>query len=102
MGSEEGHPDRLDISFILVPNDLESVPELVQNINSLSAELLGGGHDKRPELLGQAQALVQALETPQETMLKHLWASVSLAEQSSPLISAYSAHSGVRVLPLLH
>lgn len=102
MSSKEGHSDRLDISFILAPNDLESVPELVQKIDSLSAELFGGSHDKRAELLAQAQALVQALETPQETMLKHLWASVSLAETSSPLISAYLAHSGLRELPLLH
>lgn len=78
MGSQPGQTDRLDISFILGPNDLESVPDIVQNINSLSADLANGRSDKRVELLAQAQALVQALETPQETMIKHLWASVSL------------------------
>lgn len=102
MASDKCHSDKLDISFILAPNDLESVPELVQKINALSTDLASCGHNKRAELLAQAQALVQALETPQETMLKHLWASVSSKEQLSPLYQCLSSDTHVRGPHLLH
>jgi hypothetical protein len=69
MGSQTKAPDELDISFALSPNDPEGVPALIQNIASL-----GEDHEtNRLELLAEARALVRALETPQETMIKHLW-----------------------------
>lgn len=69
MGSQIKTPDELDISFALSPNDPEGVPALIQNIASL-----GKDHaTHRLELLAEARALVRALETPQETMIKHLW-----------------------------
>jgi hypothetical protein len=80
MATQDRNPDKLDISFILSPNDPGSVPGLVQKVNTLGQGYTDdSSHEKRLELLAQAKALVQALETPQETMLTHLWASVSPA-----------------------
>lgn len=84
MATQESLSDEPDLSFILSPNDPENVAHIVQNINILSANLTSDSHDKRAELLVQAQALVQALETPQETMLRHLWAGVSQESKLAP------------------
>jgi hypothetical protein len=68
----------VDISVALRPNDEKSVPGLVKDIyvagNSLSADDNAG----RLRLLEKARDLVRALETPRETMIKHLWAQVSM------------------------
>jgi hypothetical protein len=76
MDTKNAHSDKLDISFILSPNDPGNVSALVQNIDELGQGFSNGNHEKRLQLLAQAKALVQALETPQETMLTHLWANV--------------------------
>lgn len=77
MPSQKGSADRVDITFAVSPCDMESVPGLVREINSLNEGLTADKDGQRIALLAQARALVRALETPQETMLQHLWGQVS-------------------------
>lgn len=67
-----------DLSTVLKPNDLDAVPRLAENISKLGGGLLIKDDSRRRELLAQARSLVQALETPRETMIKHCWAQVGL------------------------
>ena len=74
MGSY--HPAPIDISIALKPNDIEAVPILAQEIKDGVDALANGNWDTRQELLIKARTLVQALEAPRETMIKHCWAQV--------------------------
>lgn len=68
------------LSTVLRPNDLDVVPQLADSIKKLSGQVAtneDGSDGGRRELLEQARHLVQALETPRETMIKHCWAQVS-------------------------
>lgn len=65
----------VDVSVALTPNDLSSVPALVNDISTLG-HAASGDYEARHQLLLKARALVQALETPRETMIKHCWAQV--------------------------
>ncbi|KAK4232773.1 hypothetical protein C8A03DRAFT_39595 [Achaetomium macrosporum] len=67
----------VDISVALAPNDLKSVPGLVQDINSVAEKAAAGNENARLELVEKARSLVRALETPRETMIKHCWAQPS-------------------------
>ena len=67
----------VDISVALQANDLGSVPKLSKGIFSLSTAASDGDEAARLELVEKARALVRALETPRETMIKHCWAQVS-------------------------
>ncbi|KAK4033599.1 Demethylsterigmatocystin 6-O-methyltransferase [Parachaetomium inaequale] len=67
----------VDISVALRPNDPERVPSLIEDISVAGNAL---NHDEsagRLRLLEKARDLVRALETPRETMIKHLWAQPS-------------------------
>lgn len=77
MGSIENQPI-VDVSIALKANDLKSVPRLASEIASLGSSLDDGDYNTRQGLLRKARALVTALETPRETMIKHNWAEVSL------------------------
>jgi hypothetical protein len=68
----------VDISVALSPTDLKSVPSLLAEIASLGSSLDDGDNHARLALLQKAKALVTALETPRETMIKHNWAEVSV------------------------
>lgn len=82
MGSVEKGPDAangttVDISVALRANDLGSVPVLSAEIASAGCSLDDRDYDARQALLRKARALVTALETPRETMIKHNWAEVN-------------------------
>lgn len=66
------------LSTVLEPNDLAAVPHLLERIKSTGANISSNNDSERRELLAQARHLVQALETPRETMIKHCWAQVRL------------------------
>lgn len=74
MGSY--NPTPADISIALKPNDIGAVPILAQEIKDGFDALAKGNGDNRQELLIKARSLVQALEAPRETMIKHCWAQV--------------------------
>ncbi|OLN82370.1 Demethylsterigmatocystin 6-O-methyltransferase 8 [Colletotrichum chlorophyti] len=69
-------PERtlLDVSVATRPNNAESVSELSSAIGSLGKTFTPDNDEERLILLKQARSLVQALETPRETMIKHCWA----------------------------
>jgi hypothetical protein len=81
MGSIEEQAETngttVDVSIALKASDLKSVPSLTAEIQSLGSSLKEGDYNGRQALLRKARALVNALETPRETMIKHTWAEVS-------------------------
>ncbi|OIW22623.1 S-adenosyl-L-methionine-dependent methyltransferase [Coniochaeta ligniaria NRRL 30616] len=79
MGSTEKGVDAtngltVDISVALKANDPKSVPGLSVEIASAGSSLDDRDYNARQSLLRKARALVTALETPRETMIKHNWA----------------------------
>lgn len=68
--------DTVDFSIAVQPNDLGAVPALVESIVDQTSSLSPGDEIGRHALLIKARTLVQALETPRETMTKHTWAQV--------------------------
>lgn len=68
----------VDKAVATKPNNMDAVPSLVKQINA-GVDALGTGSDEaRHALLVKARNLMQALETPRETMIKHCWAQVSI------------------------
>lgn len=63
--------DAVDISVALSPSDLGSVPSLLSEIHSLGTDHPHNNHNGRLQLLEKAKALVRALETPRETVVRH-------------------------------
>ncbi len=66
----------VSISIATSPNDIDAVPDLISKLSTGAANLATGGNEARHQLLITARTLVQALETPRETMIKHCWAQV--------------------------
>ncbi|KAK2730267.1 sterigmatocystin 8-o-methyltransferase [Colletotrichum kahawae] len=64
----------VDPSIATSPNDLAAVPGLLKELNAGIGSLSTGGQEARHELLLKARSIVQALEAPRETMIKHCWA----------------------------
>lgn len=71
--------DTVDFSIAVRPNDIDAVPGIVKGIVEKTNALSPGDETARHALLIQARSLVQALETPRETMTKHTWAQVRVA-----------------------
>lgn len=68
----------MDFSIAVRPNDIDAVPKIVKGIVHKANALSPGDETARHALLIQARSLVQALETPRETMTKHTWAQVRM------------------------
>lgn len=66
----------VDVSIATSPNDVEAIPDLLKQIVAGVDALETGGDEARHDLLVKARTMVQALETPRETMVKHCWAQV--------------------------
>ncbi|KDN67897.1 putative O-methyltransferase [Colletotrichum sublineola] len=64
----------LDVSVATRANEARSVTKLSNAIGLLGKEFSPDKEEERLQLLKQARLLVQALETPRETMIKHCWA----------------------------
>ena len=77
-------PTPIDVSTALSPNDIDAVPDLVKEIQASTDALATSGDEARHELVIKARSLVQALETPRETMIKHCWAQLG-----GPSISSF-------------
>ena len=89
-GSAKAKTATVDASIALSPCDIDAVPGLVSQITKLSNGSLK--EDKaRLEMLDNARALVRALETPRETMIKHTWAQVSSSSFSIALFQSKQA-----------
>lgn len=57
-------------------NNAAAVPEVLKSLSEFGSSPLVEDNDVRLRMLVQAKALVRALETPRETMIKHNWAQV--------------------------
>ncbi|KAK3940163.1 S-adenosyl-L-methionine-dependent methyltransferase [Diplogelasinospora grovesii] len=69
-----------DTSFAAQPADLDAVPGLLNDIAFLKGNYnldLSANREARLYLLAKARSLVQALESPRETMLKHCGAETA-------------------------
>jgi hypothetical protein len=66
----------IDISIATQPNDINAVAGLIKELQSGVDGLASGGDAARHDLLIKARTLMQALETPRETMVKHCWGQV--------------------------
>lgn len=66
----------VDVAVALQAVAPDEIPRLAGDIASLGASP-PEDDTARLELLKKARSLVQALETPRETMIRHLWAEVS-------------------------
>jgi hypothetical protein len=67
----------IDTSIAAQPNDINAVAGLVKELQAGVDGLASGGDAARHDLLIKARTLMQALETPRETMVKHCWGQVS-------------------------
>jgi len=68
----------VDVAIASAPNDIAAVPGLLNDMSFLKNNLdVSSSREGRLYLLDKARALVQALETPRETMLKHVGAETS-------------------------
>ncbi|KAK8099563.1 o-methyltransferase [Apiospora kogelbergensis] len=56
------------------PSDLAAVPQLIKELADGVSSLEPGCNEARQALAIKARTLMQALETPRETMIKHCWA----------------------------
>ncbi|GJD01163.1 O-Methyltransferase [Colletotrichum higginsianum] len=74
-------PERtpLDVSVAVQANDARSVAELSDAVGSLGRTFSPENEEGRLQLLKQTRSLLQALETPRETMIKHCWAQPSVS-----------------------
>lgn len=64
----------LDIGIAVRANDADAVPNILKELNSVGGTTSTLSEDDRATLLANARALVRALETPRETMIRHNWA----------------------------
>lgn len=72
-----------DPSIATAPNAPHDLQSLIRVINSHSDAFSNGETDARLRLVAAAQSLVQAMETPQEAMLRYIWAQV-ISHPSTP------------------
>jgi hypothetical protein len=70
----------VDLLIATRPNDVEAVPRLLEDITGDIPALTNGNDEDRKRMLVKCRALVQALETPRETMVDHCWGQVSILE----------------------
>ncbi|KAJ2902791.1 hypothetical protein MKZ38_000072 [Zalerion maritima] len=63
----------VDISVAIAPNDAAAAPGIQKEIAAFPDDV-SQDDEARLALLEKARDLVRALETPRETMIKHLWA----------------------------
>ncbi|KAL1954422.1 hypothetical protein VTO42DRAFT_1192 [Malbranchea cinnamomea] len=62
-----------------VPNSLENVPHLLQQVVSHARSLVDSEPQARLKLLAAARSLVNALETPREAMIRLWWSQSAFA-----------------------
>lgn len=71
----------IDPQVATTPSAPEKLAHLQKEIDSHSQAYSNGDADARLKLLETARSLVQAMETPQETMLRYCWAQVRQSKE---------------------
>lgn len=72
----------IDPQVATSPSAPEKLAHLQKDIENYSQAYNDGDSDARLKLLETARSLVQAMETPQETMLRYCWAQVCHNKQT--------------------
>ena len=74
----------MDFQIALEPNNIAALPVLLDEVTQGVQALIGHGEVDRQELLIKCRSMIQAIETPRETMIKDCWAQVcnNLGEQN--------------------
>ncbi|KAK1730003.1 O-methyltransferase [Colletotrichum acutatum] len=85
----------LDTSIATQANDAKGVAHLANTIGTLGTSFLPNDEQGRLALLKQARSLLQALETPRETMIKHCWAQLLLPSACWTFVIATGIESGL-------
>jgi hypothetical protein len=73
-----GKPPTVE-ELAVFPNLPSQIPNLLQKVASGGYEYLASGGQARLKLLEEARALVYALETPREAIIRHCWSEVRLS-----------------------
>ncbi|QLI68785.1 uncharacterized protein G6M90_00g052260 [Metarhizium brunneum] len=71
MTTGQAQWNEVDISIALNPNNIEAIPILLEELSAKVHNLNAGIDEDRKQLLRSCRSLVLALETPQETMIRH-------------------------------
>lgn len=66
----------IDPQVAISPSAPELLPGLLKDVERYSQALANGDANARQMLADAARSLTQAMETPQETMLRYSWAQV--------------------------
>jgi hypothetical protein len=74
--TDAAHNPEVPISAVLTVN-ADAVPGLAKEIARLAEGFSNENPANRMEMLEKVRALQLALETPRDTMIRHLWAEVS-------------------------
>lgn len=75
MSTNPGSPT-VDISIASRPGNIDAVPNLLQEIEQSIRSLQAGTDELRKDLLVKCRALIQAIQTPRETVVDHIWGQV--------------------------
>jgi hypothetical protein len=67
----------VDISIATRPSNIHEVPNILKDIEIGINGLATSDDEYRKDVLVKCRALVQALETPRETMVDHCWGQVN-------------------------
>ncbi|KAI3055099.1 hypothetical protein CBS147353_11362 [Aspergillus niger] len=70
------NPCPVDISIAARPNNIKDVPIMLKSIEDGVKTIATNSEEHRKDLLVRCRALVQALETPRETMVNHCWGQI--------------------------
>jgi ribonuclease I len=76
--ADPAHASEIPVSVVLNPANPDAVHGLVKEVAQLSAGFSSENQANRLEMLEKLRALQLALETPGDTLIRHLWADVSL------------------------
>ncbi|KAJ5161243.1 hypothetical protein N7492_006635 [Penicillium capsulatum] len=76
-GSAVNGSAAIDPQVAISPSAPELLPGLLKDIEKYSQAIAKGDADARLKLVDAARSLTQAMETPQETMLRYSWAQPS-------------------------
>ena len=66
----------IDPQVAISPSAPESLPDLLKQVEQHSKSFGEGDANARLTLVDAARSLVQAMETPQESILRYCWAQV--------------------------
>lgn len=85
----------IDFQITTSPSAPEQLEQLQKKIELHSQAYSNGDSNARLKLLDTARSLVQAMETPQETMLRYCWAQVRQCNLNQCLMGVKAHHNSL-------